>query len=226
MKDKLVLFDIDGTLIDSGEAGIRSLNKAFFELFGIKDAFKGINMAGKTDTKIMREGLQFHELSDDNREVEKIIQRYIEILKNEIQNPWRRVKPGVYEILKSLVGKNIQVGLLTGNIEEGARIKLNPFELNKYFPTGAFGSDHEERDMLLPIAIKRFSEFGIDVPPKRCVVIGDTPRDVQCSKVHGAYCIAVATGTYSKQSLKSTGADLVVETLSEINNCVGFIDRV
>lgn len=226
MKNKLVLFDIDGTLIDSGEAGTRSLNKTFFQLFGIKDAFGKIKMAGKTDTQIIREGLRFHGLSDNNGGVEKITQKYVDILKEEIQNPWRKVNPGVYEILKLLLDKNIHVGLLTGNIEEGARIKLTPFELNKYFPAGAFGSDHEDRDMLLPIVIRKFSNLGINVFPQRCVVVGDTPRDVQCSKIHGAYCIAVSTGPYSKQILEATEADIVVETLSEISDCMRFIDRI
>ena len=224
--NKLILFDIDGTLIDSGEAGTRSLDRAFFELFGIRDAFKEIKMAGKTDIQIIREGLRFHGLPDGNGAVEKITQRYIDILKGEVQNPWRKAKPGVYDILEVLHNRKMHVGLLTGNLEKGARIKLGPFELNRYFPAGAFGSDHEDRDELLPIAIDRFSDLGINVLPERCIVVGDTPRDVQCSKIHGAYCIAVATGPYSKQKLESTGADLVIETLREIDNCMGFIDRI
>lgn len=226
MNNKLVLFDIDGTLITAGGAGTRSLDRAFLGLFGIHEAFKEIKMAGKTDIQIIREGLCSHGLSDTNGTVEKITENYVDILKEEIQNPWRKAKPGVHEMLKMLHNNNIHLGLLTGNIEKGARIKLGPFELNKYFPTGAFGSDHEDRDMLLPVAVRRFSEFGINVPPERCIVIGDTPRDVQCSKIHGAFCIAVATGSYSKEKLKEKGADLVVETLGEINDCMGFIDKV
>ncbi len=225
MKGRLVLFDIDGTLVSTGEAGTRALNRAFLELFGLADAFQGISMAGKTDVQIIREGLRVNGIADGDGVVEAVVERYIALLRREIDNPRRRVKPGVYEVLDALSGGGIPLGLLTGNLEAGARIKLDPFGLNDYFPSGAFGSDHEDRDMLLPIALERFSRLGIVVPPEGCIVVGDTPRDVRCAKVHGARCIAVATGPYSREALLEAGADLAVESLSERDRCLAFIER-
>jgi len=225
MKDRLVLFDIDETLIDSGRAGTRALNRAFLDLFGIEDAFRHIRMAGMTDIQIMKEGLRVHGLSSMDGEVDAIVRKYLEYLAQEIDNPWRRVKPGVFDLLEALKKEGIPFGLLTGNLEEGARIKLRPFGLDRYFPAGAFGSDDEDRDRLLPIAIKRFSMLGIDVSPERCVIIGDTPRDVKCAMIHGAGSIAVATGPYTRESLLDAGADLVVDTLKETEACLDFIKK-
>ncbi|MEW6715123.1 MAG: HAD family hydrolase [Nitrospirota bacterium] len=223
MQNKLILFDIDETLIDAGKAGTRALNHAFAELFGIEDAFKNIKMAGRTDIQIMKEALSLYGLSDGNGRVNDVINQYLSNLRKEIENPWKKVKPGVYEILDDLISKSIPLGLLTGNLEAGAKIKLTPFRLREYFAAGAFGSDDEDRDKLLPIAVRKFSELGVNASPERCVVIGDTPRDVRCAKVHNAFCIATATGPYSKEALADAGADLVVENLEEKEACLSFI---
>lgn len=223
MQNKLVLFDIDETLIDSGRAGTRALNNSFRELFGIEDAFKNIKMAGRTDIQIMKEALSLYGLSDGNGRVNDVINQYLSNLRKEIDNPWKKVKPGVYEILDDLISKSIPLGLLTGNLETGAKIKLTPFRLQEYFPAGAFGSDDEDRDKLLPIAVRKFSELGVNTSPERCIVIGDTPSDVRCAKVHNAFCIATATGPYRKEALAEAGADLVVENLEEKDACLSFI---
>ncbi|MEW6215435.1 MAG: HAD family hydrolase [Nitrospirota bacterium] len=222
---RLILFDIDGTLIDSGEAGTRSLNLVFKELFSIENAFHGISMAGKTDTQIMREGLMKHSIST-NSNLDAVINTYLKHLQNEINNDRKHIKPGVYELLEkwSLI-KNIRLGLLTGNLEPGARIKLEPFNLNKYFPTGAFGSDDEDRNKLLPIAIRRFenlchTKIGLD----DCIVIGDTPRDVHCAKPYGVICIGVATGPYTLDALIDAGADYVVKDLSDHYNLLQILE--
>ncbi len=223
MKDVLLLFDIDGTLLDSGEAGTRALNKAFQSLFGIDDAFRGISMAGKTDTQIIKEALSLHGIDSRNGVVESVMNRYIELLKVEIDNPRKRLKPGVKEVLHTITDLGLPMGLLTGNIEPGARIKLGAFDLNRYFPAGAFGSDHDDRDMLLPIALQRFARLGVEVPPQRCVIIGDTPRDVRCSKIHGGRCIAVCTGPYDADTLQDAGADLVLESLEDRERFLQFL---
>lgn len=222
----LILFDIDGTLIDSGEAGTRSLNLTFKELFSIEEAFKDISMAGKTDIQIMKEGLSRHRIPVDGK-LEEIVNAYLRNLEKEIHNPWRHLKPGIKELLERLTETpGIHLGLLTGNLEKGARIKLEPFGLNKYFPAGAFGSDHEDRNRLLPIAIERFRILtGKNFSPQNCIVIGDTPRDIYCSKPYGAKAIAVATGPYKVEILIEAGADQVFEDLSnteEILNSLGL----
>ncbi len=212
---KLILFDIDGTLIDSGGAGVRSLNLAFEKVFSIENAFKDISMAGKTDSQIIKECLQKHGLSP-NGDFEAIIEAYLYHLRKEINNDRKHVKPGIYDILNNLGQmKNIATGLLTGNIEKGARIKLEPFRLNEFFPSGAFGSDHEDRNQLLPIAVERFTKlYKTSIDIEECMVIGDTPRDVECAHIYGAISIGVATGPYSFEELVKAGADYVVKDFS------------
>jgi phosphoglycolate phosphatase-like HAD superfamily hydrolase len=213
---KLLLFDIDGTLIDPAGAGRRAAEHAFMELFSIPDAFSGIHMAGKTDIRIMKEGLRAHGLPSDPAIISRILDLYVDRLRLEILTPDKRLKPGVDQLLPALKRlQRVHLSLLTGNIEQGARIKLEPFGLNRFFSSGAFGSDHEDRDLLLPIALRKIRELtGVRIPPADCVVIGDTPADVRCAKVHEAFALAVATGPYTAERLLAAGADLVLEDLS------------
>lgn len=216
---KLVLFDIDGTLIDSGGAGVRSLNVAFEEVFSIPNAFEGVSMAGKTDIQIMREGLERHGIDTDHGNIGLLSEHYVRSLAREIDNPRRHLKPGIRESLDRMTAMNhVYLGLLTGNIEAGARIKLGPFGLNRYFSLGAFGNDDEDRNKLLPVAVERFrSLYSRKVISADCIVIGDTPRDVECAKVHGAAAIAVATGPYSRAALAQSGADAVLDTIEDLD---------
>ncbi len=216
MIKKFVLFYIDGTLIDPSGASVRSLNKAFYEMFSIRDAFAQITLAGKTDIQIMKEALSIHGLSSGDEMMPPIMSAYLKNLKTEINNKRRHMKPGVVELLNAL--KRIDdywLGLLTGNIEQGARIKLGAFDLNDYFPVGAFGDDNEDRNKLLPIAVEKFRKVkNIDILYSDCIVIDDTPMDVQCSKPFGATSIAVATGPYSYETLLEAEADYVLRDLS------------
>ncbi|NWF51499.1 MAG: HAD hydrolase-like protein [Nitrospirae bacterium] len=221
----LLLFDIDGTLIDSGEAGTRSLNLAFKELFSIENAFYEISMAGKTDIQIIKEGLRKYGIPI-NKNTDSVIGTYLKHLKIEINNDSKHIKPGIYELLEILkLVNNIKLGLLTGNLEHGARIKLQPFRLNGYFPTGAFGSDDEDRDRLLPIAIKRFEKiYQKEIAVSKCIVIGDTPKDVNCAKINGALCVGVATGPYSISDLIEAGADIVFNDLTDHKKFFEFLN--
>ena len=221
---RLVLFDIDGTLIDSGGAGVRSLDLALKDLFSIENGFHGISMAGKTDTQIIKEGIMKHGLSA-NGTIDAVIKAYLNYLRREINNDRKHVKPGIYEVLEELKPlQDLGLGLLTGKIEEGARIKLEPFRLNEYFPAGAFGSDDEDRNNLLPIAVKRFQElFQQKIEADNCIIVGDTPRDVECAHIYGAMCIAVATGPYSYDDLIEAGADYVVDDLSDQKILLHFL---
>jgi phosphoglycolate phosphatase-like HAD superfamily hydrolase len=220
---KLLLFDIDGTLIDTGGAGSRSLNLSFEEIFSIKNAFKDITMAGKTDIQIMKEGIRKHNLPYNDKIIQKIVETYIKNLSIQINNNNKHIKPGVKDLLELLSreSSNYAIGLLTGNIEEGARIKLGAFGLNHYFPSGAFGSDSEDRNELLPIAVEKYKKIlGIPIKFKDCIIIGDTPRDVYCAKPYGASCIAVATGPYSYGELLRTEADIVIKDLLDTRTVI------
>ena len=220
--NRFVLFDIDGTLIDPGGAGRRSVSKAFCQMFSIRDAFAGVTMAGKTDIQIIREGLSIHGLPSGDGVLSSIISQYIRNLRIEINNKRRRVMPGVVELLNALKAMDgYWLGLLTGNIERGARIKLGAFDLNEYFTVGAFGDDNEDRNRLLPVAVEKLRKAeNIDIDCSDCIVIGDTPKDVQCSKPLGATSIVVSTGPYSYESLLETGADYVLRDLSHAMNLI------
>ncbi len=217
---KLILFDIDGTLIDSGGAGSRALTSAFADVFSVNDAFSDISMAGKTDIQIIKEAIYVHGLPADENASSSVINSYLKHLSLEIDTSRKYVKPGVVDILQKVDDtEGCWSGLLTGNIREGARIKLDALGLSDHFMCGAFGSDDEDRNKLLPIALSNFTDStGIDLTYGDCTVIGDTPRDVECSKPYGAKAVAVSTGPYSYESLMATDADLVVESLEYVSD--------
>ncbi|SPD75539.1 conserved hypothetical protein [uncultured Desulfobacterium sp.] len=217
MTPKLVLFDIDGTLIDPGRVGKISATKAFYEMFGIEDAFSDISMAGKTDIQIIKEALTAYNLSYGENIIPAILNEYVKILNEELKLGRMSVKPGAIELLNYLNDENgFYLGLLTGNIESGGRSKLGVFDLNRYFPFGAFGSDSEDRDKLLPVAVDKFmASTNIKICFENCIVVGDTPLDVACARPFGAVSIAVATGPYSYEELLKTGADHVLKDLTE-----------
>lgn len=214
---KLILFDIDGTLIGSGGAGSEAMNRTLKEMTGISNGFSHVNCAGKTDPQIIREGAASHGIEPHERFMTDFFAIYPRHLEVTVRERRGHVKPGVRDLLESIRAHDgFCLGLLTGNLEDGARIKLEPFALNHYFPFGAYGSDDEDRNRLLPAAIRKFKDLlGMDLSPDACLLVGDTPRDVECAKVHGALCLAVATGPYSVELLRTTGADLVVESLSD-----------
>ena len=222
-----ILFDIDGTLVSLDGAGSRSLNRAMEELLQVTDGFRDIDFAGKTDLQIIREGLGTLGLADRNDLLHSLLDRYLVHLRAEVSTGRGQVKNGVRELLPSLQDlEGVFLGLLTGNAETGARLKLKPFGLNRYFPVGAFGSDSEDRNLLLPIAVQRLQEFeSVSLSHDRCVVIGDTPKDVECAHVHGASAIAVATGTYPLKELEKTDAELVIADLSNTEKIIDWIRR-
>jgi phosphoglycolate phosphatase len=213
---KLLLWDIDGTLMSSGGAGTRAMDRAFHEVFSVRGAFRGIRMSGKTDPEIWREALEKHGFIPDGK-LPLLMEIYVKHLKFEISNPNKMLMPGIREALQKLhLMEDFSLGLLTGNIERGARIKLEAFLINHYFPVGAFGSDDEDRNKLLPIAVQRFNAFyNANLAPKDCIVIGDTPRDIACARPYGAHAVCVATGRFGQEDLRAAGADIVFGDLSD-----------
>jgi phosphoglycolate phosphatase len=215
---KFILFDIDGTILDSGGAGVKALNMAFEEIFNVKDAFSSISLAGKTDLQILKEGFSIHNIPFSNGIIPEFYRSYTCHLRRNIINSQGHVKPGIRDALRELLARDSSyiLGLLTGNIEEGAKIKLAAFELDSYFSIGAFGNDDEDRNRLLPIAVdKLHKRNSVKVSFSDCVVIGDTPLDISCSKPYGAFSVAVATGPYSAEVLSLAGADVVFNDLSD-----------
>ncbi len=214
---KFILFDIDGTLIDSGGAGSKALNLAFEKIFSVADAFRTVSMAGKTDVQILKEGLALHGISHTNDEIPAFFSAYIRYLGESVSARKGHVKPGIRAALDALSSGNGNIlGLLTGNISEGARIKLEAYDLYSYFRLGAFGDDSEDRNRLLPVAVGKLEKkSSVRLDYADCIVIGDTPRDIDCAKPYGAMTVAVATGPYSSAVLRDAGADVVFDDLSD-----------
>lgn len=216
---KMLLFDVDGTLILTGGAGMRGMNRAFAELFDVANALDGLTLSGMTDKRIFRDACTKFgiECSDDNQERFKA--SYVAFLQQEIAlpGPGKRIMPGVVELLQALQKHDdIKLGLLTGNYADGAKIKLGHFDLARYFSFGAFGDDDEDRNRLLPFAVERcHAAFGWNGSPDAIWVIGDTPRDVECARPHGARAIAVATGDYDLATLERAKPDALLPDLSD-----------
>lgn len=217
---KLVLFDIDGTLVLTGGAGIRAMNRACEEILGHRGALDGIPVAGRTDRIILHDVLRRIGRDIEEELFLALRDRYLRWLDEEIDRPGRGrkgVMPGVRELLDSLHSRDDTfLGLLTGNFEAGARIKLGHFGLWRYFRCGAFGDDAADRNELVPFAVSRARAIGIPEPrPADVMVVGDTPHDVACALAAGATPVGVATGGFSVEQLRASGADIVFEDLSE-----------
>jgi phosphoglycolate phosphatase-like HAD superfamily hydrolase len=230
MTPALILFDIDGTLLLSGRAGLRAMTRAFQETFGIADAFKGESFGGRTDSYLVSKALALAGIADTPEHHHRFREAYLPLLAEEIQHPGQGHKglmPGARELLDALHEyEHLHLALLTGNYREAAAIKLQHFEIWDYFEWGAFSDDHADRNQLVPIAKSRAETY--DIPPEaieRVVVIGDTPHDIECARVAGARSIAVATGGYSMEQLKAAGADEVLADLADTARVVSLLLR-
>jgi phosphoglycolate phosphatase len=216
---KVLLFDLDWTLIYTGGAGVRALNHAFEKLFKIPQAMKKVSPDGKTDPAICREMIRVH-LSREPQpgEIEALCRGYLDRLAEEIpQGPGYRILPGIPELLEALSGTpHLLLGLGTGNLEEGARIKLARADLMKYFRFGGYGSDSEDRPTVLRTAVKRGEKLAQrTIASHETVVIGDNIRDVQAGKAIGAVTVAVASGPMSFDELMVSRPDHIFKDFSD-----------
>jgi phosphoglycolate phosphatase-like HAD superfamily hydrolase len=216
MTMSVALFDIDGTLIDAGGAGRAAIARAADKLYGRLDLFDGIRFDGCTDRGICREALRHylpHRCNEE--EISRLIEAYVELLPAEIASaPRFQVFPGVELLLSSISAAGVLAGLGTGNVEKGARIKLERASLNPRFTFGGFGDDAEERGAILRCGLQR-AERILGRPAREVWVIGDTPRDLAAGRAIGAKVALVATGHYGLDSLLPLGADLCVASLDD-----------
>jgi phosphoglycolate phosphatase len=210
---KLVLFDIDGTLLHTHGAGRRAIHAAIRGEIGTLAAESRVRFDGKTDPQIVRELLDeiAHADRDNAERIAAVCERYVELLAVELQAGTCRttVYPGIVELLDGLEARHDAVmGLLTGNVASGARLKLAAAGIRpERFRVGAFGSDHHDRAQLPPIAAARAEPLMARVPTgEDIVIIGDTPADMTCGRGVGARAIGVATGAYSRADLTGAGA--------------------
>jgi len=223
---RLLLFDIDGTLIWGGPAK-DAFHTAMVETFGTAGDIENFSFAGRTDPEIARGLMHGTGMPDAEIEAsfEPLWERYLGHLEAELPANPVDVLPGVPALLEALSDEEgIGLGLLTGNIARGARLKLGSAGLLDHFQIGSYGSDNEIRDELPAIALNRAREaWGVDFDPGHVVVVGDTPRDVACGKREGLRTLAVATGSYDAEELRSTGADVVVSDFTDTRATVSLL---
>jgi phosphoglycolate phosphatase-like HAD superfamily hydrolase len=223
----VLLFDIDGTLVLTGGAGQRAMARAFEDLFAVANGFDGIQMAGRTDTWILSTAAQLHGIPRD--ELSRFRRAYLAHLERELEtpNPRKTIMPGVRRLLDTLAPRpDVYLALLTGNYEDAARLKLEHFDLWRYFQCGAFADDAADRNSLVPKALSRIRDCGgPDVSPGDVIVIGDTPHDVACAHAAGAAAVGVATGPFTTVQLRESGAAVVFDDLSDTEAFLGLLER-
>ena len=217
----LFLFDVDGTLVRLEGAGRRALAQALGAVFSVTDpiaVMKPIPFDGRTDRSILRDMMRRAGIDPSVQAAhrEAFDEAYLDALASLLaETSSKQVLPGVIPLLETLASRAGSLGLLTGNTEAGARAKLRPFGLNRFFPSGAFGSDHEDRIVLADLARRRMeTRGGRTFASHQVYVIGDSVMDIRCGKAHGFRTVAVTTGWTSAESLSSERPDLLLEDLT------------
>lgn len=216
---KAVLFDIDGTLIRTGGAGVRAFALAAERLHGLPGGTSHMVFHGRTDTSLVREFLRHHGLGETEAAMARFLETYLGLLREALAEQAGETCPGVWEFIRQCrsLGPPPLMGLLTGNVRQGAELKLRAHGLWDEFETGGFGDDHEDRDQVAAAALRRVAEhLGAGVDARDILVVGDTPKDVQCARAIGARALAVATGGFGMDALRRCDPDWVVEDLTHL----------
>ena len=216
-RKKLLLFDIDGTLLLTGRAGEHALRLALKERFGVDDDLSSISFAGSTDGAIARQMFAAHDIPPTPENIADLFDGYVHHLARELPQREGQVLPGIVELLEALHAReDCVLGLLTGNIEKGAELKLSHYGVWDYFEFGAFADDHVDRNKLGPVAHARAVEkHGISFAAEDVYVLGDTPRDIDCARAAGFVAVAIATGGYGKDALAGHKPDFLFGDLSD-----------
>lgn len=216
---RLVLFDIDGTLVHTGGAGIKAFAKVFASEFNIPNGTEKIRFAGRTDYSLVREFFVENRIETSAANFERFFDRYVFWLDQILAHSSTRECPGIRQFIGGLkqLPQSPVVGLLTGNVRLGAEIKLRHFDLWREFETGAFADDHEDRDEIARVAFARGRRLLRDhLRGEEVVVVGDTTLDIRCARAIGAKALAVATGGHKPEELRAASPDWLVNDLSEI----------
>ncbi len=213
----LILFDVDGTLLRCGKRVGVLFVEAMREVFGTCAKLKGYSFAGKTDSRIVIDmiGATGRGRKEIMLEVPAMRKAYLDKLERGLRRDDMLLLPGVRSLLEQLSARDdVLIGLLTGNWRRGARIKLDRFDLNRYFKFGAFGDDAIDRRDLVPVALERAAALGgTPIGPRRTMIVGDTELDVECARHAGAWSMAVTTGFTGAERLEAAGADWIFPDL-------------
>jgi phosphoglycolate phosphatase-like HAD superfamily hydrolase len=220
MRPTVLLFDIDGTLVTTGGAGRRAISRAFEKLHGRLDACDSFSLSGMTDRAIVRKALSIIGSEATPQAIDALIDCYLSFLHEEVERTAERdyfVHAGMREaVAESRARKDVAVGLGTGNVRQGARVKLERVGIYDQFSFGGFGCDHEDRVELIRHGARCGAQLlGAPLEECRVVVIGDTPKDVAAAKGIGALCIGVGTGSFTAAALREAGADFAFSDFTE-----------
>jgi len=214
----LLLFDIDGTILTSGGAGETALRLGFQEEFGLEETLTQVEISGRTDSGIARQILAKHGLEATAENLERFFNGYLRHLEGLLPKREGRLLPGVLPLLETLLEMpNVCLGLLTGNLERGAFLKLRHYGVGNVFKFGAFADDHHDRNQLGAFALARARALsGITFAPECTFVLGDTPHDISCARACGARVLAVATGSFTLDQLAPFHPDALFPDLSDL----------
>jgi phosphoglycolate phosphatase len=224
---RVILWDIDGTLVHTAGVGAAAFTTAIEALFGIPATGHGVSLAGKTDPQIAREILAVLDLHDEDRHVSTLLEeteRLVAAGRDRIRAAGC-VLPGVLPLLEALHGPGTVQTVLTGNTAANAAVKLDAFGLRSWFDldVGAFGSDDPDRNLLVPVALHRIEQRYGPVDRERVWVIGDTPLDAACAQAGGVRCLLVAGGFADRAALVAAGADHVVDDLTDTDTVLALL---
>ena len=225
MEKRLLLFDIDGTLIASGGAGEHALRLGIKDRFGIDEDMRGIEIAGRTDSGIARQVFAKHSLPATPENTAAFFEGYLAHLPRLLSEKNGRLLPGIVPLLDALKTRaDMVLALLTGNLARGAELKLTHYGVWDYFEFGAYADDHHDRNELGHFARTRAQErHGIKFPPERIYVLGDTPHDIACARAIGAKAVAIATGQYTHAQLAEHAPDFLFDDLADVSAVIAAL---
>jgi phosphoglycolate phosphatase-like HAD superfamily hydrolase len=222
---KLLLFDIDGTLVHASAIGATSVEAALSRVAGRRVCTDGVCFSGKTDPQIVREVFAANDVRASDALVDRAIAAYTTLALDTLTPDDVSPCPGARPLLDRLAGRSdVHLGLVTGNVEAMAYAKLDAVGFDRLFPFGAFGSDHADRDRLPPLAVERAAQHtGRFFAASDVVVIGDTERDIRCGQCIGAQTVAVCTGSSSRTALSAHEPDVLLDNFGDPDD---FVFRV
>jgi len=219
---KLILFDIDGTLLTSGGAGEKAMRLAMKDRFGQDDDLSKIEIAGRTDSAIAHQLFKLHGIDPTPENLARFFDGYLHHLESQLPQMRGCLLPGILELLNNLLSHpEISLGLLTGNLERGARLKLTHYGVWNFFEFGAFADDSQDRNQLGKFARARANKkHGIEFLPENIYVLGDTPHDIACGRAIGAKTVAIATGGCTREQLAAHRPDFLFDDLSDVQKVI------